>query len=322
MPRTLPDITVPDLSGTLAVVTGGSDGIGLGLATRLARAGAEVVLPVRNPAKGDAAVQRVQAAVPGARVSTRVLDLSSLGSVHRLGTQLRAEGRPVHVLVNNAGVMNPPSRQVTEDGFELQYGTNHLGHVALVAQLLPLLRAGRARVTTQTSIAAGYHRIDWEDLQGEQRWNADRAYSQSKISNLHFALELHRRSEAAGWGITSNAAHPGITLTNLLAARSEIGRSKDTVTNRVIRRTARYGVLAHTVEEGLLPALHAATSPHARGGVLYGPDGFLHLTGAPAEQEVYRASARPGEAERTWAVAEQLTGARFPAASAGADLTA
>ena len=315
MARRTPEITVPDLTGRLAVVTGGSDGLGLALARRLAAAGAEVVLPVRNPAKGEAAVAAIEAAAPGARVSTRELDLSSLSSlasVRRLGERLGEEGRPVHVLVDNAGLMNPPSRQVTADGFELRYGTNHLGHFALVAALMPLLRAGAARVTTQTSVSAGYHAINWDDPQWEQRWDADRAYSQSKISDLQFALELDRRSAAGGWGITSNASHPGIALTNLLAARPGVGRTRPTPIDRVVRATARYGVVSQTVEAAILPILYAATSPQARGGALYGPRGLLHLADAPAEQKPYRASTRPGEAQRTRAVAEQLTGATFP----------
>lgn len=313
MARRVPSITIPDLTGNLAVVTGGSDGLGLLIAGRLAAAGAEVILPVRNPGKGAAAVAKIKATTPGALVTTRDLDLSSLESVRQLGAGLIAEGRPINVLINNAGLMNPPSRQTTKDGFELQYGTNHLGHFALVGRLMPLLQQGHARVTTQTSISAGYNAINWDDLQWEKKWNTDRAYSQSKISNLQFALELNRRSEAFGWGITSNASHPGIALTNLLAARPELGRTHNTMINRVVRRTAKYGIISQTAESGSLPALYAATQQQARGGVLYGPSGVLHLAGAPAEQKPYRAATRPGEVERTWKIAEDLTGVSFPA---------
>ncbi|WP_435122085.1 SDR family NAD(P)-dependent oxidoreductase [Amycolatopsis thermoflava] len=137
------DITIPDLSGKLAVVTGASDGMGLGMAARLAQAGAEVIMPVRNPRKGETAITMIRDSVPAAKVSLRELDLSSLNSVAALGDTLREEGRPIHLLINNAGVMTPPDRQTTADGFELQFGTNHLGHFALVAHLMPLLRAGR-----------------------------------------------------------------------------------------------------------------------------------------------------------------------------------
>lgn len=235
MPRTDIDITVPDLSGRRAVVTGASDGIGLVLATRLAAAGAEVLLPVRNPRKGEAALAAIRTEVPDADVSLRTLELSSLKSVTALGETLLAEDRPIHLLVNNAGVMTPPERQTTEDGFELQFGTNHLGHFALVARLLPLLRAGRARVTTQISVAANQYAINWEDLNWERSYSGGRAYSQSKIAAGLFGLELDRRSAAGGWGITSNLSHPGIAPTSLLAARPELGRAKDTVGVRVIR---------------------------------------------------------------------------------------
>ncbi|MFC3687924.1 SDR family NAD(P)-dependent oxidoreductase [Aquipuribacter hungaricus] len=149
-----PDTTIPDLRGKRTLVTGASDGIGFVIASRLAQAGAEVVMPVRSAAKGDAAADRIRTATGNADVSTRALDLSSLDSVAALAAELVGEGRPIDVLVNNAGVMTPPSRQVTADGFELQLGTNHLGHFALTLALLPLLKHGRARVTHQTSIAA------------------------------------------------------------------------------------------------------------------------------------------------------------------------
>lgn len=208
MARTQPDITVPDLSGKLAVVTGASDGVGLGLAARLAAAGAEVVLPVRNPRKGEAAVARIKQRHPEATLSLRDLDLSSLDSVAALGATLRGENRPIHILINNAGVMTPPDRQTTADGFELQFGTNHLGHFALVAHLLPLLRAGHARVTSQISISANENAINWDDLNWERSYNGRRAYSQSKIASGLFGLELDRRSRAGDWGSPATSPTP------------------------------------------------------------------------------------------------------------------
>ncbi|MDX3103540.1 SDR family oxidoreductase [Nonomuraea angiospora] len=311
---TPPDITVPDLSGKLAVVTGASDGVGLGLATRLAAAAAEVVMPVRNRRKGEAAVAKIKQQYPDAAVSLRELDLSSLGSVAALGDTLRGENRPIHILVNNAGVMTPPDRQTTAEGFELQFGSNHLGHFALVSHLLPLLRAGRARVTSQISIAANENAINWDDLNWERSYHARRAYSQSKIAFGLFGLELHRRSQAAGWGITSNISHPGVAPTNLLAAHPEMGRAKDTVGVRVIRALSRSGVLLGTVETAVLPALFAATSPDARGGRLYGPRGFRNLSGAPAEQPVYSRLRSEDDAGRIWRISEELTGTAFPVA--------
>ncbi|MBZ6226309.1 SDR family oxidoreductase [Streptomyces olivaceus] len=310
MPRTDFDITVPDQSGRRAVVTGASDGIGLGIATRLAAAGAEVVLPVRNPRKGDAALDAIRGQVPDADVSLRTLDLSSLDSVAALGTTLLAEDRPVHLLVNNAGVMTPPERQTTAEGFELQFGTNHLGHFALVAHLLPLLRAGRARVTSQISVAANQHAINWDDLNWERSYDGRRAYSQSKIAFGLFGLELDRRSAAAGWGITSNLSHPGVAPTSLLAARPEVGRDKDTMGVRVIRALSARGILLGTVRTAQLPALYAATSPEAEGGALYGPGGPGHLGGPPAHQKLYTRLHGTDEARRVWERSEELTGAR------------
>ena len=311
MARTRPDITVPDLSGKLAVLTGASDGVGLGLATRLAAAGAEVVMPVRNRRKGEAAVAKIRQRHPDAALSLRDLDLSSLSSVAALGATLRDENRPIHILINNAGVMTPPDRQTTADGFELQFGSNHLGHFALVAHLLPLLRAGRAVVTSQISVAANENAINWDDLNWERSYNGRRAYSQSKIAFGLFGLELDRRSQAAGWGITSNLAHPGVAPTNLLAARPEVGRARDTMGVRVIRALSRRGILLGTVETALLPALMAATSPDARGGRLYGPSGLGHLSGAPAEQKLYSRLRGEDDARRVWQISENLTQTSF-----------
>lgn len=170
------DISIPSLTGRRAVVTGGSDGIGLRIATRLAEAGAELVLPVRNTRKGETAVAGILEKAPTARVSLQPLDLSSLDSISAFGERMLQDGRPIHILINNAGVMTPPSRQTTADGFELQFGTNHLGHFALVARLLPLLRAGRARVTSQVSIAANEGAINWNDLNWDTSYAGMPAY--------------------------------------------------------------------------------------------------------------------------------------------------
>lgn len=180
MARSAPDISIPDLTGRLAVVTGASDGMGVVIATRLAAAGAEVVLPVRNPRKGEAALAAIRQEHPNAAVSVRSLDLSSLDSVAALADTLCAEGRPINLVINNAGVMTPPDRQVTADRFELQLGTNHLGHFALAGRLLPLLRAGSARITSQVSVAANQHQINWDDLNWERSYDGMRAYSQSR----------------------------------------------------------------------------------------------------------------------------------------------
>ncbi|RIV39199.1 SDR family oxidoreductase [Micromonospora radicis] len=311
MPRKSIDIAIPDLAGKLAVVTGASDGMGLGMAMRLAAAGAEVILPVRNPSKGATAISTIRQAVPGAKVSLRSLDLSSLESVAALGDTLRDEGRPIHLLINNAGVMRPPNRQHTADGFELQLGTNHLGHFALVARLLPLLSAGRARVTSQVSVAARRGRINWDDLNWDRSYDVMRAYSQSKIAFGLFGLELDRRSRTHGWGITSNLSHPGVAPTSLLAARPEMGRGQAIPQYRLIRALSARGILLGTVETAKLPALMAATDPGARSGVLYGPSGPGNLGGPPAEQKMYPPLRSVDEAARVWRVSEQLTRTAF-----------
>jgi NAD(P)-dependent dehydrogenase (short-subunit alcohol dehydrogenase family) len=312
MPRTPIDITIPDLSGKRALVTGASDGMGLGIAARLAAAGAHVVMPVRNKAKGEAAIAKINRAAPGAKISLRDLDLASLASVAALGDTLREEGQPIHLLINNAGLMRPPERQTTVDGFEVQLGTNHLGHFALVAHLLPLLRAGRARVTSQVSVASASGSMNWDDLNWERSYDGMRAYRQSKIAFGLFGLELERRSRANGWGITSNLSHPGVAPTSLLAARPEIGRSADTPHIRRIRWLSEHGILLGTAETAGMPALMAATDPAAKPGALYGPSGPGTLGGAPAEQRMHRPLRSLTEAVRVWQVSEELTKTSFP----------
>ncbi|MGI5506960.1 SDR family oxidoreductase [Lentzea sp. CA-135723] len=300
-PRRAGESTMNGLTGKRVVITGGSDGVGLGLAGHFAAAGAEVVLPVRNQRKGEAALASIRRKTPDADVSLRSLDLSSMRSVNALAETLLEEGTPVHVLVNNAGVMTPPDRQTTEDGFELQFGTNHLGHFALVTRLLPLLRGGR--VVSQISIAANQGAINWDDLNWERSYDGGKAYSQSKIAFGLFGLELAQRSEAQGWGITSVLAHPGVAPTNLLAARPEIGRSSDTLGVRLIRVASRIGVLG-TVESAQLPALLAATTPDP--APFYGPRRFGHLSGPPATQKLYSRLTSADEARRVWEVSEEL----------------
>jgi NAD(P)-dependent dehydrogenase (short-subunit alcohol dehydrogenase family) len=313
MSRTPIDITIPDLTGKRAVVTGASDGMGLVMARRLAAAGAEVIIPVRNSVKGEAAIATIKQSVPGANVSLRSLELSSLASVAALGDTLRAEGAPIHLLINNAGVMTPPDHQTTADGYELQFGTNHLGHFALVAHLMPLLRAGGARVTSQVSVAARRGRINWDDLNWERSYDGMRAYGQSKVAFGLFGLELERRSKAHGWGITSNLSHPGVAPTNLLAARPELGRTQETAGRRMIGWLSTRGIMAGTVESAALPALMAATDPQAKPGALYSPSGFGNTSGAPAEQRMYSPLRSADDAARVWDVSEQLTRTAIPA---------
>ncbi|MFC8080102.1 SDR family oxidoreductase [Streptomyces sp. NPDC057307] len=308
---------IPDQTGKLAVVTGASDGLGLRIALRLASAGAELVLPVRNPRKGAAAVERIRAAAPRARVTTTDLDLASLESVRALGDRLLADGRPVDILINNAAVMTPPTRHETQDGFELQFGTNFLGHFALTARILPLLREASARVTSLSALAARSGSFRWDDLQYRGKYEAMKAYGQSKLAQMLFALELDRRSRAAGWGIVSNTAHPGLTVTNLQTSGWNLGSDKISMRTKTFRQAPKIlPFLVQWPETGALPTLYAATSPDARGGAFYGPDGFAHLTGGPAEQKLYRTAEDRDSASRIWAEAERLADVGFPAVPA------
>ncbi|MET0672109.1 MAG: SDR family oxidoreductase [Microbacterium pygmaeum] len=302
------ELQIPDLTGRLAVVTGASDGIGRVIATRLAAAGAEVVLPVRTIAKGEASADLIRSRVPGARVTIRALDLSSLESVAALVDALAAEGRPIQLLVNNAGVMTPPDHQVTRDGFELQFGTNHLGHFALTLGLLPLLRAGRARVTHQTSVAARSGGINWSDPNWERTYDGMKAYAQSKIAVGLFARDLEARSRTEGWGVTSNLAHPGVSPTNLLAAQPAMGRERATGGRRLIQLMSRVGITG-TVDSAALPALMAAADAHAGGDEFYGPKRVIG--GPPVRKDLWAPLRSMEDARRLWDLSARLVGPRF-----------
>jgi NAD(P)-dependent dehydrogenase (short-subunit alcohol dehydrogenase family) len=315
MARTELAVTIPDLSGRLAVVTGANSGLGLGLATRLSAAGADVAMAIRNRAKGEAAIEQIRSKVPDAKLTIKSLDLSSLASVAALAEELNAEGRPIDILINNAGIMQPPERETTADGFELQFGGNHLGHFALTGHLLPLLRAaGNARVTSLSSLAARMGGINFDDLQWEKRYSPTRAYSQSKSANLMFALELDRRSRQAGWGIVSNAAHPGFAKTNLQLSGPSQGKQSPTVLERFYRFSRRVTpFMWQEVDAGILPALYAATSPGAQGGAFYGPRGFFELAGGGVtEAKVPQRASNEADNRRLWEVSEQLTGVTYP----------
>jgi NAD(P)-dependent dehydrogenase (short-subunit alcohol dehydrogenase family) len=305
---------VPDLSGKLAVVTGSNSGLGFGLARRLSTAGADVVMAVRNRAKGEAAIDQIRATVPDAKLTIKPLDLSSLASVAALGEQLNAEGRPIDILINNAGVMTPPKRDTTADGFELQFGSNHLGHFALTAHLLPLLRAAEgARVVSLSSLAARRGRIHFDDPQFERSYKPMQAYGQSKLAVLMFARELDRRSNEAGWGIVSTAAHPGLTKTNLQIAGPSHGRTTPAVMERLYTLSWRLTpFLWQEIDEGILPALYAATSPQADGGGFYGPHGIYEASGGGVKPAKVPARARDdADSRRLWEISEQLTGVSY-----------
>jgi NAD(P)-dependent dehydrogenase (short-subunit alcohol dehydrogenase family) len=308
-------VTVPDLTGKLAVVTGSNSGLGLGLAARLADAGADVVMAIRNHTKGEAAAEQIRATVPDAKLTIKTLDLSSLASVAALGDELNAEGRPIDILINNAGVMTPPERDTTSDGFELQFGANHLGHFALTGHVLPLLRAAEAsRVVSLSSMAARSGRMHFDDLQFENSYAPMRAYGQSKLSNLIFARELARRSREGGWGVTSTAGHPGLTKTNLQISGPSHGRAKPSTMERLYKFSWRFmPFLWQEVDEGILPALYAATSPQAQNGAFYGPRGFMGLAGGGViEANTPSHAKNEADGRRLWEVSERLTGVTYP----------
>ena len=307
------EVTVPDLTGRLAVVTGSNSGLGLGLTKRLSDAGADVVMAIRNRAKGEAAAAEIRATVPAAKLTIKTVDLSSLASVAALTDELNAEGRPIDVLINNAGIMQPPDRETTADGFELQFGGNHLGHFALTGRLLPLLRAGNARVTSLSSLAARMGGINFDDLQWEKQYKSTAAYAQSKSANLMFALELDRRSREAGWGIVSNAAHPGFTKTNLQTSGPSHGRQAPTLLERFYSLTRQLTpFMWQEVDDGILPALYAAVSQQAEGGAFYGPRGFYEMVGGGVTTaKILDRAKDPADNRRLWEISEQLTGVTY-----------
>ncbi|TDW71599.1 short-subunit dehydrogenase [Curtobacterium sp. PhB25] len=298
---------LPDQTGRRIVVTGSNSGTGKEAATRLAAAGASVVLAVRTTAKGDAAAAEIRAAHPNADVEVRELDLADLASVRRFADGIVGEDRPIDVLVNNAGVMAPPQRFETVDGFELQFGTNFLGPFALTNLLLPsLLRAEAPRVATMSSLAAIPGRIRFGDLQWERGYNGWRAYGQSKLADLLLALHLHRLTVEADVPLVGTAAHPGYTRTNLQSAGRSLGRTKP------VRSSNRALPFTQAVEQGTEPLLYAAVGPNAVGGAYYGPAGPFGLTG-PTTAVSIPGSARSADLARSlWAVAEDLTGTRPP----------
>jgi NAD(P)-dependent dehydrogenase (short-subunit alcohol dehydrogenase family) len=296
---------IPAQRGRSAVVTG-TGGLGFQTALALAHAGAEVILAGRNPDSGAAAVSDIRAGSAIANIRFELLDLASLASIAAFAERMTAARQKVDVLINNAAVMAPPRRQLTADGFELQFGVNYLGAFALTARLAPLLRQGQApRVVTVASIADRSGLIAFDDLQSVRRYRPMQAYSQSKLADLMFALELQRRSDAAGWGLTSIAAHPGISRTDLF----EKGAGPNSLTSRLHRLSSPW--LAQPAAQGALPQLFAAASPDAKGGGYYGPDGFAGLKGWPAPAPIAPRARNIKAAARLWDLSERLTGVAF-----------
>ncbi len=305
--------TVPDQTGRLAVVTGANSGTGKEAARRLGAAGAHVIMAVRTPAKGEQARAEILAEHPAARLEIRRLDLADLASVAAFADALATDGRPVDLLVNNAGVMAVPARMTTADGFELQLGTNFLGPFALTLRLLPLVLAAPApRVVTMSSGVASWGRIRFGDLQWQRRYSPNAAYSQSKLADLMMALRLAAVAAERGWDLMSNAAHPGFTLTNLQTAGASLGRDKPRPT--VFSAAARF-LPTQLPPQGTEPLLYAATSPDAVSSGYYGPGGQFGLVGPTTIVRLPRRSRDTAAAARLWAEAEHLTGVSLTAAA-------
>jgi NAD(P)-dependent dehydrogenase (short-subunit alcohol dehydrogenase family) len=296
---------IPPQEGRLAVVTG-TGGLGYETALALTGAGARVVLAGRNEAKGHASVLAIRAARPGSDIAFASLDLANLASIADFARRLAGDHDALDLLINNAGVMTPPKRRTTSDGFELQFGTNYLGHFALTARLLGLLRRGSGtRVVTVSSGAHLTGAIRFDDLQWEREYRPWLAYSQSKLANLMFAFELQLRGEAGGWGLMSNAAHPGYARTDLIAN----GPGTAGPAYQLGRLLQPF--MSQTAAAGALPTLYAATAPQAIGGGYYGPIGFLELRGPPGPARVARQVRNLAVAARLWETSERLTGVAF-----------
>jgi len=300
---------LPDLTGRTAIVTGSTSGIGEVTARALAGRGAATTLAVRDVVRGEAAADTIRRAHPAANVEVRRLDLADLASV-RAFTAAWSDAHPegLDLLINNAGVMALPRRE-SPDGYEMQLATNHLGHFALTGLLLPALVARpRSRVVTVSSTAHRMGRIDFDDLQGRRRYNAWRAYGQSKLANLLFTMELQRRLDLAGLSVLSLAAHPGYSATNLQAAGPRMrGREWLSGPIGIMNR-----VLGQSPEMGALPSLLAATYPGLPGGSYIGPDGFLESRGHPRLVDRSPAARDDVTARRLWTVSEELTGVVYP----------
>ncbi|MCW1401031.1 SDR family oxidoreductase [Novosphingobium sp. MW5] len=299
-------VQLPRQAGRTAIVTG-TGGLGFEVARKLASLGARLIIAGRNPTKGQAALAHIAAAVPGADIRFELLDLAALASVKDFARRMVREGHAIDLLVNNAGIMSPPKRRVTVDGFEAQFATNHLGHFALTARLLPLLlKSDAARVVNVTSIAHRIGRMDFDDLQSERKYQPGVAYCRSKLAVALVARTLHQRAQAHGLKIASLAAHPGFARTNLFAAE---GGSKSVLT--LLSTRLLVPLLGHSAAAGSAPILQAALSPDAQSGRLYGPTGFLEMRGATGECPFGAGALDDAAGDRLWRLSEELAGVSF-----------
>jgi NAD(P)-dependent dehydrogenase (short-subunit alcohol dehydrogenase family) len=304
----------PSQAGKRIFITGANSGVGYYAAVELARCGAIILFACRDRARGEAALRQlaVDAAGPGSAAQSAelvVLDLASLASVRQAAESELARSLPLDVLINNAGVMAPAARLETVDGFELQFGTNVLGHFALTCLLRPALeRAQAARVVTLASIAHKRGRIQFDDLQSERGYDPRGAYNQSKLADLMFSFELERRLRTAGSHIISIAVHPGVARTKIVKIGSGQGVAK--AAEKAI--AAAVGLLLNTGPQGALPTIFAATSPEAKGGCYYGPQGLLEARGGDVgPAQVAKQALDADVQQRLWKVCAELTGVDF-----------
>jgi len=296
---------IPQRNSGLAVITGSTEGIGYEDALALSSAGWNVIMMGRNTRKGAESMAKIHQINPKAKVSFEKIDLADLSSIKAFASRMISKGQAIDLLINNAGVMTPPKRLETADGFELQFGTNHIGHFALTAQLLPLLRKSPdARVVTVSSIANTAGTINFDDLQSKSSYVPMKAYGQAKLANLMFALELQRQSEKQGWGITSLASHPGVSRTNLLIT----GSGRWSVAG--IARTF-LPFLFQPSAQGALPTLYAATSPDAKGGAYYGPNKMGETRGFPAIAKIPAQALDVNVSLKLWEVSQALAKVEF-----------
>ncbi|HWW23592.1 MAG TPA: oxidoreductase [Edaphobacter sp.] len=300
---------MPSQEGRRILITGANSGIGYHAALKLVRKGAEVILACRNRQKGEIALDRLHTEAPNTYMELAMLDLASLDSVREFAAHELGKNRPLHVLINNAGVMAPPKRLQTKDGFEIQFGTNVLGHFALTGLLLPALeRSERPRVVTLASIAHKRGRLNFDDLQSTNNYSPMGSYQQSKLADLMLAFELDRRLRAASSPVMSIAAHPGVAQTNLFEAGdySAVEKTLRKVVSHAI------GIILNTDAEGALPTLYAATGIDAKSGGYYGPRGFQEMRGDEVvEAEVAPQARDEAAAARLWKICEELTGVSY-----------
>lgn len=312
-------VLIPNQTGRRILITGANSGIGYPAARELARAGAQVIVAARDRSKGESAMARLRSEVPNAQVELGILDLASLASVRAFASRELDRGLPLDVLIDNAGVMAPPKRLESKDGFELQFGTNVLGHFALTGLLLPAIERAithsaaqlpqTPRIVLLASIAHKRGKIDFDDLQATRSYSPMRSYQQSKLADLMLAFELDRRLKAKDSPIQSVGAHPGVANTNLFH-NGDFGSLE-----RAGRRFmgSLFDLFLNSQDEGALPTLYAAVAPGAQSGGYYGPKGFQEMRGGDVGDAIIAEQARDkAAATKLWRICEDLTGVAYP----------